>query len=64
MAILDQNFCNILQEIIWDTTKIEKLKMKAQSWNVKLHYDVFYVSWNKKLFYYGTPKMYKCSPSD
>ena len=25
--------------------------MKAQSWNVKPHYNVFYVSWNKKNFF-------------
>ena len=24
--------------------------MKTQPWNVKLHYNVFYVSWNKKTF--------------
>ena len=25
--------------------------MRTQPWNVKLHYNVFYVSWNKKNFF-------------
>ena len=27
--------------------------MKTQTWNVKLHYNVFYISWNKKKFFNG-----------
>ena len=27
-----------------------KSSMKTQPWNVKLHYDVFYISWNKNFF--------------
>ena len=27
--------------------------MKTQPWNVKLHYNAFYVSWNKKNFFNG-----------
>ena len=32
-----------------------KALMKTQSWNVKLHYNCFYVSWNKQIF---STKMY------
>ena len=54
--------------------------MKTQTWNVKLHYNIIYLIWNKrpflKLFYkshsfgsapariYGTPKMHNFSSSN
>ena len=49
VVILDRKlYDNPTQEII---TKLNlKSSMKTQLWNVKLHYNVFYVSCNKKTF--------------
>ena len=44
VVILDQKlYDNAIQEIISDTSKFEKLNEDPTS-NVKLHYNVFYVS--------------------
>ena len=50
VIILDQNlYDNAIQEIISNISKFES-STKTQPWNVKLHYNVFYVNWNKETF--------------
>ena len=40
---------NAIDEITSETSKFES-SMKNQPWEVKLHYNAFYVSWNKNFF--------------
>ena len=37
--------------------------MKTQPWYVKLHYNVFYVSWNKRKIFFNENKYDKLYPS-
>ena len=75
-----ENFTITLLKKWFQTLLNSKSSAKTQPWNVKLHYKVFYVNWNKKTFFnkteydqsgssapaciYGTPKMHKFSSSD
>ena len=50
VVILDRKlYNNAIAEIISDTLNL-KNSMKTQPWNARLHYNVFYISWNKKTF--------------
>ena len=50
VAMLDRKlYSNAIEEIISDTSKFEST-MKTLPWIAKLHYNVFYVSWDKKCF--------------
>ena len=50
-VILDQKlYNNATEEIISDTSVNSETSVKTQPWNAKLHYNIFYASWNKKLF--------------
>ena len=47
-VILDRKFTITLFKKQFQTYLNSKRSMKAQLWNVKLHFNVCYVSWNKK----------------
>ena len=46
-----ENFTITLLKKLFQALPNSKSLMKTQPWNAKLHYNVFYISWNTKNFF-------------